>query len=469
MRHKRILAAGLLALYSLVASAHEGPAPAARDQPFFKGIHNDYRAGEPRWWKGNTHTHTWWSDGDSPPENAAAWYREHGYQFLVLSDHNRMQQDPIAQGSIVQQYSRWYSVDDEASPWHALDAKARSKALEIYRERFGEDWVEERVVDGVTQVRLKTLDEFRALFEAPGEFIFVLGEEITEAYQSHPLHMNAVNVQDPIVPRGGATPTEILQNNLDAVLDHGVEHGREVLAHLNHPNFRYAVTVEDQLPLRYETGEGFFEVYNGHPEVENYGSERRARTERIWDILLAKRIAEGDGTIPYGIASDDAHRFTSWTTGKDSNPGRGWVMVRSRRLTPDSIVAAMKGGDFYCSTGVTLTHVERDGKALTLLVAPEDGVDYTIEFIGTRRGTDLRGRDPGQAPADMEGRDSQRYGEGIGVVLKTVRGTKARYEARGDELYVRARVTSTKPHPHPFREGDTEMAWTQPLVVGGKP
>ena len=21
------------------------------------------------WWKGNTHTHTWWSDGDSPPES----------------------------------------------------------------------------------------------------------------------------------------------------------------------------------------------------------------------------------------------------------------------------------------------------------------------------------------------------------------------------------------------------------------
>ncbi len=45
----------------------------------------------PGWWKGNTHTHTWWSDGDSPPESVSAWYRERGYNFLVLSDHNRMQ------------------------------------------------------------------------------------------------------------------------------------------------------------------------------------------------------------------------------------------------------------------------------------------------------------------------------------------------------------------------------------------
>lgn len=40
------------------------------------------------WFKGNTHTHTTESDGDSPPEVVIAWYRSHGYDFLVLSDHN---------------------------------------------------------------------------------------------------------------------------------------------------------------------------------------------------------------------------------------------------------------------------------------------------------------------------------------------------------------------------------------------
>lgn len=40
------------------------------------------------WLKGNTHTHTTNSDGDTPPEEVALWYREHGYDFLVLSDHN---------------------------------------------------------------------------------------------------------------------------------------------------------------------------------------------------------------------------------------------------------------------------------------------------------------------------------------------------------------------------------------------
>jgi hypothetical protein len=40
------------------------------------------------WYKGNTHTHTTESDGDSAPEVVIEWYRSHGYDFLVLSDHN---------------------------------------------------------------------------------------------------------------------------------------------------------------------------------------------------------------------------------------------------------------------------------------------------------------------------------------------------------------------------------------------
>jgi hypothetical protein len=46
----------------------------------------DFQSG--RWLKGNTHTHTLESDGDSPPDTVAMWYKKHGYNFLVISDHN---------------------------------------------------------------------------------------------------------------------------------------------------------------------------------------------------------------------------------------------------------------------------------------------------------------------------------------------------------------------------------------------
>jgi hypothetical protein len=40
--------------------------------------------------KGNIHTHTNLSDGDQPPEQVYAWYRERGYSFLAVTDHNNL-------------------------------------------------------------------------------------------------------------------------------------------------------------------------------------------------------------------------------------------------------------------------------------------------------------------------------------------------------------------------------------------
>jgi hypothetical protein len=40
--------------------------------------------------KGNVHTHTTWSDGDRPPQDVYLWYRERGYNFLAITDHNSL-------------------------------------------------------------------------------------------------------------------------------------------------------------------------------------------------------------------------------------------------------------------------------------------------------------------------------------------------------------------------------------------
>ncbi|MHB8962731.1 MAG: PHP domain-containing protein, partial [Saccharofermentanales bacterium] len=44
------------------------------------------------WFKGNTHTHTTLSDGTRSPQETAAVYRDNGYSFLFLSDHNIYQE-----------------------------------------------------------------------------------------------------------------------------------------------------------------------------------------------------------------------------------------------------------------------------------------------------------------------------------------------------------------------------------------
>ena len=42
------------------------------------------------WFKGNLHTHSYWSDGDEFPEVIMDWYKSNGYQFVALSDHNTL-------------------------------------------------------------------------------------------------------------------------------------------------------------------------------------------------------------------------------------------------------------------------------------------------------------------------------------------------------------------------------------------
>ena len=37
------------------------------------------RSPETRWYKGNTHAHTLWDNGDALPEEVASWYRDRGY------------------------------------------------------------------------------------------------------------------------------------------------------------------------------------------------------------------------------------------------------------------------------------------------------------------------------------------------------------------------------------------------------
>jgi hypothetical protein len=113
----------------------------------------------------------------------------------------------------------------------------------------------------------------------------------------------------------------------------------------------------------------------------------------------------------------------------------------------------MRRGDCYASSGVFLDDIRvEEGR---LIVDPAAAVDagkdetLTVEFIGSR----IVDGEPGK----------------VGEVLATVEqplgsGTLVEYRFQGDELYVRARITSSRPHPRPYAEGDREMAWTQPVT-----
>lgn len=395
-----------------------------------------------RWWKGNLHTHTLWSDGTDYPEMVVDWYKKHGYHFLGLSEHN-----------ILAEGRKWIDASDN---------RAGQAALQKYTERFGDDWVQQRVIEGTRQVRLKPLSEFRCLFEETDRFLLMPAEEITDDKP----HLNGINLHEVVSPQGGDSTGEVLQNNISAVFAQRRRTGQEMFAFINHPNFRWDLTAEDMMQVRGGARPQFFEVYNGHPGVRNYGNDLHAGTERMWDIILTKRLAELDLPIMYGLATDDAHNYHEWGP-KSANPGRGWVVVRARRLTPESVIEALESGDFYASTGVVLRDIRFDGKILEIVIESEKDVSYTTQFIGTLRGYEPTGR----AVIDENGaeiRTTRVYSAQIGKVLAEVQGSVASYTLTGDEICVRAKVTSTKLKDNPFSAGDVEVAWVQPVVAKAK-
>jgi hypothetical protein len=111
-------------------------------------------AGPPmRWYKGNTHTHTLNQGGDSTPDEVVRWYREHQYQFLVLSDHNF----------------------------------------------------------------LTRVDGLNAIHGADEKFLVIPGEEVTSRGGDKPVHVNGLDVDRLVEPYNGSSVLETLQRNIDGV------------------------------------------------------------------------------------------------------------------------------------------------------------------------------------------------------------------------------------------------------------
>jgi hypothetical protein len=300
-----------------------------------------------RWLKGNTHTHTLNSDGDSTPDDVVRWYREHGYDFLVLTDHNF----------------------------------------------------------------LTSVDGLNALHGADDRFLVVKGEEVTDRFGDKPLHVNGLNVDRRVAPQGGTSVADVLQRNVTEIrAAHGVPH-------INHPNFRWAITPEDLQQVR---DARLLEIFNGHPEVNNLGGGGVPGLEEIWDALLS------NGFLQYGIAVDDAHTFKAPGNPNAAGPGRGWVMVKSSALESGALMAALERGDFYASTGVELADYQASPRRIEVKVKPTAFSKYRIQFIGKG-----------------------------GRVLQEVPEPSASYDLRGDEGYVRARVL----------ESNGRIAWCQPVML----
>ena len=392
------------------------------------------------WYRGNLHMHSFWSDGNVFPEMAVDAYKDLGYHFVVLSDHSHLQLDS----------QRWIDVEQ---------AKVQT-VLKQYYERYGENAAETCEVDGKKQIRLHTVHELKKKLDIPGRFLMIPGLELAPDTNGVTFHGNALNVTETIPVQQGATLAESIDKNALAARKNGEDHGLVSEFMVNHPLWpNYDI---DPLSLADAKDTFLFELLCAYGHPRGGPSDRFWNRESLWDIVTAFRIVKGH-PLMYSVGSDDTHNYLTFAYNR---PGTCWTVVRSEKLEADSIILAMRRGDFYTSCGVEMEDIvfDKTARTLSVKVKPVEGVNYRVQFIGTKRGFDQTA-----VPFEMEKTDKHPARKGwtfskeIGIELLSVEGTEASYQLKEDDLYVRAVISSDQRREH--QDGfapETATAWTQP-------
>ena len=110
-----------------------------------------------------------------------------------------------------------------------------------------------------------------------------------------------------------------------------------------------------------------------------------------------------------------------------------------------------------------LSNVKYDSnkRQLHVSVVEQAGESYTIEFIGSRfLVAEGEAASTNQPPTSA----ARRVAPGpLGVVLARHQSPMADYVLKGDELYVRAVITSSASHVNPSLPNQRQQAWTQPV------
>jgi hypothetical protein len=275
-----------------------------------------------RWLKGSTHVHAAPSgDSSTPIPEVIAWYERHGYDFIALTDHNRVSE-----------------VDPERNTAGSPAVRAPASGLIVL---------------------------------AGSELTFnpVGCRPVLHPSRKCRIHVNLIGITARPVGKidwADRSTNDRLEQYSAALTAQRTLGG---LAQINHPQWFWGMTA-DQLIALARRGMVLFEIANMSFPQWNRGDRTHPSTEALWDAALAA------GVTVWGIATDDAHSYDG--RGK-YRAGAGWIAVKARR-DPQAILDAIAAGRFYSSTGVELVRAEVEtGDLVVEVKAP--AAAHEIRFI----------------------------------------------------------------------------------------
>lgn len=242
-------------------------------------------------------------------------------------------------------------------------------------------------------------------------FTLLQGEEVTMTGAGGQVHVNAICTKQRISAGAFDTAGKALQFAVGEV-----EKQRGV-AIVNHPNFDRGLSIEDLLSAQ---GAQLLEIMSGHPYVYSNGAPGRLSAEGLWQETLERDMGF------MAVAVDDVHRFRV-DGSPPAYPGSGWVEVFGTMSARADICRALRDGQLYASTGISLERIAVTDSTYTVWPAV---VGATVSFIGA-------------------GNDELARVGPLGASLP------ASYRLAGSEGYVRARIVGP----------DGARAWTPAVSV----
>lgn len=292
--------------------------------------------------KGQLHAHTNGSgDSDTPPAQAARWYAQRGYDFVVFTDHNRVTELPSTGGMLV------------------------LRGVEITQNR--------RDCEPSPPFPYACLLHVNALF-------------LTQSVQGASAQFRPA-------------PASLSRKD---IYGFAVDMSQALggIAQLNHPNFHLAADA-GILESLVQRGLLLVEIANQAEDSNNEGDDEHPSTEAMWDAVLSRGYVVFGTATDDAHHYDDAEQARA--RGEIAYTGdRGFVMVRAEKNVA-AIRQAIQTGDFYASTGVLLGNLEMSASTIALDV--QGTASHSIEVIGQGGavlqridGTHLR-FDPKTAPA----------------------------------------------------------------------
>ena len=405
------------------------------------------------WRKGQLHTHTYWSDGIGFPEEMASLYKESGYDFVFVTDHNVLGDDP----------NMWLQLQASEEPW---PYNVTPQALEKAQKKFP-GLIESKKVHLRRFARIATYQETKERFNVPGEFLYLPGQEVCLEIPGlggiYKVHLNALNIPHTLPAIAKDDVRSTIAANYEHFLEVTAKQEEPAMYMLCHPYYRYYDNTPQDLIENPQIRH--FEVCNDGQKLAKPCPECFTN-ERFWDIVNAFRLSRNQPCL-YGAASDDAHIYAHRGDQLGCVVNDAWVMVRCPEMSVTNLINAMNQGDYYASCGVTLKEIEfdRDSRTLKVEVEPEAGVDYKIRFISTAKDFNQEVQwvyipPEGARPP----RVLPQYSNDIGKVVLEIHGNVAECKIQDDWLYLRAEVISNRSARLCLpNHAIWETAWTQPV------